>query len=284
MKIVCERDGKKITFAHALPYWLKSVEGLGELDVDVESEKSASQDGELYRGATANKRNIVIKATVVPPDKKTHAEIRDKFFAFFVPRESGMLYIYDGNAPTKKIEYKTENCEFEMDGVFRVVTLSLICPDPTFKAPVDETAAMAEITGLIEWPMELKAEFEVGIKESSLMATVVNDSSVTRGMTITFKASGEVVNPGLLEVGRQESLRILTTMHADDIITVTTGHGKKRVKLTRGIEETNINNLWEFGGTWLQVEPGKNVYRYTADSGTDVLEVILASTPAYWGG
>lgn len=283
IKIVCERDGKRVTFAHSLPYWLKEVDGLG-VEIDVESEKSTGQDGELYKGAVATKRNIVIKATVVPPDNKTHAEIRDEFFAFFVPRESGTLYIYDGDAPARKIEYKTESCDFEMDGIFRVVTLSLLCPDPTFKAQADETAAMAEIIGLIEWPVEVEAEFEVGIKATSLMATVVNDSSVTRGMTITFRASGEVVNPGLVEVGRQESLRILTTMHAGDVITVTTGYGKKRVKLTRGTEETNINNLWEFGGTWLQVEPGKNVYRYTADSGTDVLEVTLASTPAYWGG
>lgn len=283
MKIVCEREGKRVTFAHALPYWLKSVEGLGELDVDVEGEKPTGQDGELYLGATANKRNIVIKATVVPPDNKTHAEIREEFFAFFVPRESGVLYLYDGAAAAKKIEYKTENCEFEMDGQFRVVTISLLCHDPTFKGVEDEIAPMAEITGLIEWPMELEAEFEVGIKDSTLMATVVNSSSVTRGMTITFKASGEVVNPGLVEVSRQESMRINTTMHAGDVIVVTTGLGNKRLKLTRGTEETEINNLWEFGGTWLQVEPGKNVYRYTADSGTDVLEVILASTPAYWG-
>lgn len=282
MKIVCERDGRKITFGHALPYWLEEVTGLGELDCDVESEKATGQDGELYQGATANLRNIVIKATVVPPDGKTHADIREEFFSFFVPRESGTLYLHDG-AITRKIEYKTESCEFEMDGIFRAVELSLLCHDPTFKAPSDESYPMAEITGLIEWPVELAAEFEVGIKENSLMATVVNDSSVARGMTITFKASGEVVNPGMVEVTRQESLQINTTMHAGDVIVLTTGPGNKRLKLYRDAVETNINNLWDFGGTWLQVEPGKNIFRYTAESGTDVLEVILSSTPAYWG-
>lgn len=131
--------------------------------------------------------------------------------------------------------------------------------------------------------MELAPEFEVGIKDSTLMATIVNDSSVSRGLTITFRASGEVVNPGMVEVSRQESLQINTTMHAGDIIVLTTAPGNKRLKLYRETEEININNLWDFGGTWLQVEPGKNVFRYTADSGTDVLEAVLASTPAYWG-
>lgn len=282
MRIVCERDGRRITFAPALPYWLEETEGLGELDCDVESEKATGQDGELYQGATANVRNVTIKATVIPPDGKTHAEIRQEFFAFFVPRETGTLYLYDG-ATERKIEYKVESCEFEMDGIFRAVELSLLCHDPTFKATQDESYPMAEVTGMIEWPVELAPEFEVGIKDSTLMATIVNDSSVSRGLTITFRASGEVVNPGMVEVSRQESLRINTTMHAGDVIVLTTAPGNKRLKLYRETEETNINNLWDFGGTWLQVEPGKNVFRYTADSGTDVLEVVLSSTPAYWG-
>ena len=47
MRIVCERDGRRITFAPALSYWLEETEGLGELDCDVESEKATGQDGEL---------------------------------------------------------------------------------------------------------------------------------------------------------------------------------------------------------------------------------------------
>ena len=114
-----ERDGRRITFAHALPYWLEETEGLGELDCDVESEKATGQDGELYQGATANVRNVTIKATRNSTGRKRRTrEIRQEFFAFFVPRETGTLYLYDGTTE-RKIEYKVESCEFEMDGIFR---------------------------------------------------------------------------------------------------------------------------------------------------------------------
>lgn len=283
MKIVCKRADEAITFSHSLPYWLKSVEGLGEADYDVSSEKAADQDGELYKGATANKRNIVVKATIIPPDGTTHDQIREAFFAFFVPRETGTLYFYDGDK-SRKIDYKAENCEFEMDGIFRDVTISLVCPDPIFRAVQDETADAATVEGLIEWPVELPEEFEVGIRYEVRMATIINRSSVSRGMTITFTASGEVVNPGLVEVNRQLSFRILTTMHTGETIVITTGPNNKRVKLITGDgAETNINNLWEFGGTWLQVEPGENVYTFTTDGGDNALSVNLASTPQYWG-
>lgn len=115
------------------------------------------------------------------------------------------------------------------------------------------------------------------------MATIQNSSSVSRGLTATFTATGEVTNPKLIEVNRQLSFRILTTLHNGDVLVVTTGPGNKRVKLIRDNAETNINNCWEFGGTWLQVEPGENVFTYEAESGAAALSVTLASTPLYWG-
>lgn len=282
MELVFERAGKRITVAHALPYWLDKVTGLGELDCDVESEKAVDQDGEIYKGSTANKRNIVVSGTVVQTGGRTHAAVREEFFAFFVPREPGTLYVYEGDA-AKKIEYRLENLEIDTDGLFRAFTLSLVCHDPKFKALEDDSDTIAQTMGLIQWPLELPEEFEVGLRTDVLMATVVNDSSVTRGLTLTFAASGEVVHPGLIEVTRQEELRILTTMHAGDVIVVTTAPGRKRVKLIRDNVESNINDLWEFGGTWLQVEPGTNVFRGTAEGSTAPLEITIASTPAYWG-
>ena len=282
MKIVCERDGQSITFAHKRPYWLQKVEGIGRADFDVSSEKTADQDGDLYQGATANKRNIVLRATVIPPDGIPHDQIREEFFAFFMPRETGTLYFYDTGI-ARKIEYKTEICDFDMDGIYRDVTISLICPDPVFHATRDEEVDAAAVDGLIEWPLELPEEFEAGIRYGTRSAYIVNPSSVSRGLTVTFTAAGEVVNPSLTEINRQTSFRILTTMHAEDRIVITTGPGNKRVKLIRNGVEANINNLWEFGGTWLQVEPGENTFTFSADSGDDALSVHLASTPQYWG-
>lgn len=282
IKLVFERDGKTITIGHTRPYWLEKVEGVARLEVDVESERATDQDGEVYKGAQAQKRNIVVEFSIIPPEGKDHAAIRDEFFAFFVPRATGTLYVYEGKT-ARKIDYKVEDVEIEQDGIFRKGNLSLICPDPKFKALEDDSDTIAQTMGLIEWPLELPEEFEVGRRSDVLMVTVDNDSSVARGMTITFRASGEVENPGMVEVGRQQSFTILTTMSAGDVIVVTTAQGNKRVKLINSEGETNINNLWKFGGTWLQVEPGTNVFTVKADSDVGPLEVTIASTPAYWG-
>lgn len=282
IRLVFERAGKRLTIAQALPYWLTEIDGLSELDCTVETERAGSRDGAVYRGAAANARNITLRARIVPPAGMTHEQVRAAFFAFFVPRQEGTLYVYeDGNA--KRIAYRTERCAFEQDGVFREVKLSLLCCDPLFYELYDEHAYMAETTGLIEWPLALPPVFEAGTRNEALMASVRNDSDVARGMTVTFSAAGEVVHPGLTEVTRQESLCVRITMHAGDKVIVTTGVGNKRVRLLRQDTETNINHLWTFGGTWLQVEPGENVFRCTAESGERAMEVTVASAPAYWG-
>lgn len=78
-------------------------------------------------------------------------------------------------------------------------------------------------------------------------------------------------------------MKINIELHLGDVLEITTGNGEKRVKLIRDGIITNINNLWEFGSTWLQAEPGDNVYRYDAEVGIDVLSVSIISTPLYWG-
>lgn len=63
------------------------------------------------------------------------------------------------------------------------------------------------------------------------------------------------------------------------MLTVTTGLKNKRVKLKQNGVEKSANNLWVYGSTWLQAEPGDNVFRYDAGSGIGNLEVLFPVRP-----
>jgi hypothetical protein len=147
----------------------------------------------------------------------------------------------------------------------------------------DQLTELAVWEGLIEWPLEIIAPFEVARKVNSLIGNVYNPSSVPMGLTVTFRASGTVVNPSLYDVNRQLLMQINTTMHAGDVIIITTGDGNKRVKLISGGVTTNINNLMAYPPHWLQAQQGDNLYRYNADEGIDNLSVSIVSTEAFWG-
>ena len=278
----CRRAGEAVTIGFRWPLWLDDVDGLTASDFDVQTEKANGQDGEYYKGSTANKRNIVIYAWI----KDDHRAMRDRLYSFFQPRETGTLYVTDGDT-TRKIDYKTEFVKIEPTGQQRKATISLICPDPLFKATEDDRVDMATWEGLIEWPNDVQeipaAPFEMTTKTSTLVATIENTSNVARGLTVRFKATGTVINPSLFEVQTQKGFKVTAEMHAGDVLTVTTGLKNKRVRLTTGGEEQSANNLWVYGSTWLQAEPGDNVFRYDAESGIENLEVTVSSTPAFWG-
>ncbi len=280
--LLCQRGDESISFGWRWPLWLEDVDGLTEADFEVQTEKASGQDGEYYKGSTAKKRNIIIYAWI----KENHFAMRDKLYSFFQPRKTGTLYVTDGDV-TRKIDYKPELVRSEPIGQRRKVTISLICPDPLFKAIVDDRVDMATWQGLIEWPDDIQEipdePFEMETMTNTLVATIENPSNVSRGLTVRFAATGTVINPSLLEVQSQKGLKVTVEMHAGDVLTVTTGLRNKRVTLYHAGLEQSANNLWVYGSTWLQAEPGDNVFRYDADSGIDNLEVTISSTPAYWG-
>ena len=279
IKIVCENyRGEKMTFSRTPRMWIESISGLGA-DYEVTTSKNSGQDGENYTGATASKRNIVM---VLDVPKRRMDDVKDRLYSFFQPRSVGILYYYSGNI-ARKTRYYVESIEPEESGLVRTITISLICPDPKFYALTDNLTELAVWEGLIEWPLEIIEPFEVTRKINSLIGNVYNPSAVPMGLTVTFRASGTVVNPSLYDVNRQELMQVNTTMHAGDQIVITTADGNKHVKLISGGVTSNINNLMAYPPHWLKAYQGDNLFRYNADSGIDSLSVSILSTQAYWG-
>lgn len=282
MKIVCEnQNGEQLAFGWFDPLWIASVDGLGT-DFDVYTSKNSGQDGENYDGSTAKMRNIIMALDVKKADFQSQ---RNRLYTFFQPRTVGTLYYYEGDE-AKKTQYYAEKVEpggTDNDAV-RTLTISLICPDPKWYALEDQIAELAVWDGLIEWDLEIVEEpFALTEKVNSLIANVYNSSAVPMGLTVKFKATGTVVNPSLYDVNRYDLMQINTTMHAGDVIVITTGDGSKRVKMISGGVTTNINNLMAYPPKWLKAYQGDNLFRYNADSGIDNLNVSILSTPAYWG-
>ena len=280
--VVCENArGEKIRFPDEnRPISVISFDGFGSMDFDVKTSQNSGQDGENYNTSQAKKRNLTITFDI----QSDYQRQRDHLHSFFQPRSWGTVYYYEtAGGEGRKARYQVESLQIADYGVSRAGTLSLICPDPKFYALTDDLTELAVWEGLIEWPLEIIEPFEVTRKVNSLIGNVVNPSAVPMGLTVTFRASGTVVNPSLYDVNRQLLMQVNTTMHAGDQIVITTGDGNKRVKLISGGVESNINNLMAYPPHWLQAQQGDNLYRYNADSGIDSLSVSILSTQAYWG-
>lgn len=280
-QIVCEnQQGQKITFTYdGYPLRLAETDGFSSAEYTVLTSQNSGQDGENYNGSQANKRNPIITVNVLA-DYQTQG---DHLRSFFQPRSWGTIYAYDGG-DGRKSAYQVEKINIAESGAVRDAIISLICPDPKWYDLEEQLTELASWEGLIEWDLEITEEpFELTRKVNTLIGNVYNGSNVTQGLTVKFMATGEVVNPSLYNIDRQELMKLNLTMHPGDMVTITTAQGNKRVKLTSGGVTTNINNYMAYPPVWLQAYPGDNLYRYDADSGIDNLNVSIIHTQAYWG-
>lgn len=281
MKIICENSrGEKVAFGWSPPLWLASVDGLGT-DYNVYTSKNSGQDGENYNGSDAKMRNILIALDV---DRADFLAQRNRLYSFFQPRSAGTLFYYEGDE-AKKIAYYVEKVEPGGDDndATRTLTISLICPDPRFYSLSDTLTQMAIWKDMIHFPLRIIEPVHVTMKVNSLICNVANPSAVPMGLAVKFMASGTVTNPSLYDINRQQLMQINTTMHAGDVIVITTAEGNKHVRLISGGVTTEINNLMLYPLKWLQAYQGDNVFRYNASSGIDSLSVTILSTQAYWG-
>lgn len=281
MKIICEnQNGDQIALGWFDPLWIVSVDGLGT-DYDVYTSKNSGQDGENYNGSDAKLRNIVIVLDVA---KANFQAQRNRLYSFFQPRSSGILFYYEGDE-SRKIAYYVEKVEpgGSDNDPARTLTISLICPDPKFYALTDQLTQLAIWQGCIRFPLRIVNPFHVTEKVNTLIGNVRNDSAVEMGLTVTFRATGTVTNPSLYDINRRELMQINATMHAGDMIVITTADGNKRVKLISSGVTSNISNLMQYPPKWLKAYQGDNLFRYNAGEGIDNLSVSILSTQAYWG-
>lgn len=284
-KIVCENQrSETIEFSYdGYPLRLSGTDGFSSIEYTVNTSQNSGQDGEIYNGAQANKRNPIITADIF----KDYQKWGDRLRSFFQPRSWGTVFAYDGG-DGRKATYQVEKISIEETGTVRSATISLLCPDPKFYSLADQLTQLATWRGKITFPLRIHTPFVVAEKVNTLIGNIHNGSAVEMGLTVRFSATGEVINPSLYDVNRHILMQIGTTdqpmtMHTGDVVTVTTGEGKKRVEMLSGGTTSNISNKMLYPPHWLKAYQGDNLFRYNADQGIDNLNVSIRSTQAYWG-
>lgn len=278
-KIICENaQGKRITISYSFPFFLLSIDGIFDIKHTITTAKEYSQDGESVTGSTADKRNIVITVQV----KGDFAKNRNQLYDFFQPKETGILYYYEGDIQ-RKIEYEVESITNPETGVVRNSAISLLCADPLFKDITETRVPLSMWRGEIKFSLAIHSPFAVTKKVNTLMQDIYNSSNTVLGLRIRFTAAGEVKNPSLIDVNQHKALQINITMHSGDILEVTTGKNSKRVYFTHAGVKTNVINQIAYPPQWPQLFKGDNLFRYNAEEGIDNLSVDVFYTQTYWG-
>lgn len=278
--------GDTLTFGDKAPFLATKIEGLGSPKNEISRQKSPYQDGTTITHSTLEERELVLEGVILYKDRLERQRYRNRLIKVFNPKLKGGL-IFERDGIKKKIDCVVEQAPYfpsNMQEPYQMFSLIFICPDPFWRDVTESKEEIAVWKSAFEFPLEIVPEgIEMGYREPSLIVNIFNGGDVPCGMKIQFKALATVVNPSLFNVNTREYFKVNKTMQAGEVITVTTHFQNKRVESSKNGVILNAFNWIDLDSTFLQLDPGDNLFRYDADEGLDSLEVSVYYTPQYLG-
>ncbi len=277
--------GESVEFSHVSVYHanMYDVSGLADIRNAIYSVNSMGQDGDTYLGNRIESREIEITGSINERDKGKTLELRRKLNHILNPHLAATL-TYEYGDFRRVIDCKVDNAPiYSRKTIFQDFTIQLICLNPFWKRESETREEIATWIGAFEFPEEIPEPegWEIGYRQPSLIVNVFNGGDVKAGLRIEFRAMGEVRNPMLLNVDTREFIKFNLTMKAGDILTISTGYGEKETTLNSGGTITDAFRHIDVDSTYLQLEVGDNLFRYSADAMEDNLEVTIYHNDYY---
>lgn len=276
-KIVCQNSyGYKLEFGYSFPFYLDSYSGIHSYDGNVATIKSAFGVGVSYIGTSINQR--AINLVIAFKDGSDLITRKHQIYNIFPLKDRGTLYYYESDIE-RKIDYYVENVNLLRKANYVYATINLLCPSPYFMDSTETIATLNNWDKLFKFPLEIPdgTGIEFGSKNSSTAIEIENNSHISYGLTITFIAKGEVVNPTLTNIKTGEVMKLNYTLELGEQIVVNTYNNDKTIThVDSNDNETNITNSLMFGTKFLQAPNGVNRYTTSADSGSSNLDCTIS--------
>lgn len=271
------------------PYFVKETKGFDSLEVQIVTSQGFNQDGASVLNSYVLPRDMEIYGQITAETTVQMQQLRDNILNLFLPKKKITINHYFGGR-NRLIEARVEKTpKFSFTSVTSIqeYRVELKAAEPYWKDVTETLVQIANWKGSFHFPLRIPKSKGVvfGVKSASLIVNVKNESSVKVGMKIAFVANGKVTNPQLFNINTREYFRLLCEMEPGEQIIVQTGQEKSVVREFGGVKENYLGKIDLAGGgnTFLELEPGDNLFRYVADQGEDMLEVKIYYSNKYPG-
>lgn len=251
--------------------------GFAAADYDVQLATGGSSDGGYITSARLSSRTLGIKFDF---GGKLGENTRQRLIHFFSPYKSLTVTATRGNISR---EITGVAADFDISETNRfahsVVSLSIICPDPYFKAVSSARINAAEVTPLFVLPFGIPSEgIPIGVQSSTGNVLISNDGDTYADMTAELTANSTATAPYLLNRTTGKRLAVKNTLGSGDILTISTVRRAKGAFINGS--SCTIDPASQFSD-FLTV--GSNVLTYSAAEGSGMLALIITVTELYLG-
>jgi len=260
-------------------YTVFKIEGLTPPQATINSSVNTTTDGSKINSARVENRNIVIYTTI---EGNVEAN-RINLYKYFPVKKTIKLYFNNGSRDIY-IEGAVELIECDLFTNKQVAQISVICPQPYFKAVNDLVSIFSDVSPLFSFPFSIaKSGVEISAITTNVRKAIINTGDVETGVVIKLFATGTVVNPIIYDVLKRTHLKLNFTLLPSDTIVINTNVGEKSIELIRSGVSYNALGYMLPDSSWFTLEAGDNVFTYDADSGNSGLQLTF-STPILYSG
>ena len=277
--------GAELSIARSAPFLIQSFDTTE--NVNIYSAKGVLQDGTTYLGNSLDIGDISIGLILLSDTKENLIGFRKQVEQAFNPKLGEGYLTYTDEVKSIKIKCipsKMPWFENNEDGNWQSCLINLTANNPYWQDLAQIKAEIASWLGGFSFPLELVAGgIEMGTRSPSLIVNVSNNGDVECGMTVQFTAEATLTNPSILNVTTGEYIKILKTMVAGEVLTITTYFGNKKVTSTLNGVATNAFNFIDLSSTFLQLNVGDNLLKYDASTNVANLTVVIYYSQQYLG-
>lgn len=269
MKFVYTNENKEsVSISRTGTFRIIDIDGISKVDSDVQTVKSAYQDGSTHIDSLLDVRYITLEIGIFA---ETEAQIythRRTLSRVFNPKMRGGMLLCEfvngkreiGAVPEASVHFPTG----DNSPKFQRAIIELVCPDPYWLSLESQTKPMANWLGGLKFPLSFHKR-SLKFAERGTSVFLNNDGDVSSPVEILFK--GKALNPIVINKTTGEFIRVNRELSATDTLVISTGFGDKRVEIenAEGVR-TNVFNWLDLNSSFFQLIVGTNEIEYKSDS------------------
>ena len=266
-------------------YWLESVDW-GQVEGSHLDYTYYNQVGSSIVSTRLLTRPLSIQGWVI--EDTTPLATRCNFLNRYIsPTEDYILQYGDYQIPFRpdsSIHYGREHTTNNVK--MRHFLIQATCPFPLFTKTVATIVPFDFGSSKFKFPTDFgqSGNFVFATTEKIFNTTIDNPGGFPTGVTIQISFKGTVRNPRIVDLKTSELIGVNQTFVTGDTLTLTTSPGNKTMVLRNSAGKvTNVIRHRNVKTTWLQLQPGSNVWSIDCDDLTqrEAMEVTVSFTPLY---
>ena len=273
--LTIDNGSRQITLGDgSCDFRILSHSGFAAADFDVKMSAGGSSNGGYISAARLASRTLGLQFDF---GGRGGEAVRQSLIGFFAPDRALTVTARRGDV-TRTISGNA--CDFNISEVNRfspsVVSLSVLCPDPFFKATETTFYSGTTVTPLFRLPCHLPVV--LGTVSSSGIIEICNSGDTYAEMTAVIAANATATKPYILNRTNGRKIKILGVMSAGSVLTVSTVRRKKGAWI--GGTRCTIDPTSEFSGF---LEVGQNSLICGSDEGAGTLSANVEYTALFYG-